>query len=260
MRAFIIFLALLLSGCTTYQVSTTGHDPIYAVNVPSNINIDTLNYRQFQWKLRTDFQFRFDFARYAMNQPYSWYMSNFNFNRWRPYNSFDIYFNSTQYWTNWAFNYPFHSNPYGWDNWNRPYSWGYSYSNWYNGPWSNQGYNAIWNRSRGNNVVYHTSRRSSNNVISKNIENNRVVTNSKPRINVEETRLEQIVTNIRKRIKTPTVRNIDNKIIPIINNNNNNSNPRVYVRPNNNNTIRINTRVVTNRPIRNTTIKNKKNN
>ena len=256
----LLLLFLLLTGCASFQVSTLNHDPIYSID-GSDVEVKVIdNEFQLDRLLRKDFQFRWNFAQYAMNQPYGWYMSNYSFNRWRPYNTFDIYWNSTQYWTDWAFNYSFQSSSYGWNNWNRPFNWGYSYSNWYNGPWHNQGYNAVWNRSRGNNVVYHTSRRSSNNVISKNIENNRVVTNSKPRINVEETRLEQIVTNIRKRIKTPTVRNIDNKIIPIINNNNNNSNPRVYVRPNNNNTIRINTRVVTNRPIRNTTIKNKKNN
>tara|TARA_R100000544_G_scaffold29863_1_gene16173 strand:+ start:169 stop:936 length:768 start_codon:yes stop_codon:yes gene_type:complete len=252
MRAFIIFLALLLSGCTTYQVSTTGHDPIYAVNVPSNINIDTLNYRQFQWKLRTDFQFRFDFARYAMNQPYSWYMSNFNFNRWRPYNSFDIYFNSTQYWTNWAFNYPFHSNPYGWDNWNRPYSWGYSYSNWYNGPWSNQGYNAIWNRSGS--VSYINGRRglttTSNRMPIKDkialgkISQSRLVTNKPVIVN-------KSVVNINKPIviwKQP-IKNDATQIMPI--------KPRTnYIRPsyntpirNNsvNNTVKINRNGTTNR-------------
>ena len=153
----ILGLCLLLSSCSTYRLSTLNHDPVYGpvvtLEVPSDVKIDTLNYRQFRWKLRTDFQFRYDFATYAMNQPYSWYMSNYRYSHWRPYNSFDVYWNRHNFWYDWAFSYPYNSwgsfyswnRPWGYYSWNRPYD---PWNNWYQGPWNNSGYNVIWNSSR----------------------------------------------------------------------------------------------------------------
>ena len=76
-----ILLGLLLTSCGVgFQYTALNHaghiDGIYSSNdivleVPSNIQIDTLNEFQLRRKLRTDFQFRYDFAQYAMNQPYS---------------------------------------------------------------------------------------------------------------------------------------------------------------------------------------------
>ena len=74
-------------------------------------------------------------------------------------------------WNDWVWGYPFFQshmwspfrydrwgyNYYGWNN----YGWN-GYNNWHNGPWHNSGYNAVWNRSRENNVAYHTGRRGSN--------------------------------------------------------------------------------------------------
>ena len=87
-----ILLGLLLTSCGVgFQYTALNHaghiDGIYSSNdivleVPSNIQIDTLNEFQLRRKLRTDFQFRYDFAQYAMNQPYSWYFQNSRFNRY----------------------------------------------------------------------------------------------------------------------------------------------------------------------------------
>ena len=247
-KLIILLLGLLLTGCSaTYQLSTLNHDPIYdtVLEVPADVQIDTLSVSQLRWKLRTDFQFRWDFAQYAMDQPYGWYMSNYSFNRWRPYNTFDVYWNSTQYWTDWAFNYPFHSNYYSW---NRPYwgwnnSWWNGYNNWYNGPFHNPGYNVAWNSSRNNNnVAYINGRRGSNNIVSKtnsNIENRIVRNYNKPRINVSQNNIDEIVTNLRDKINNKPIRVYNNPNNVIINNNNN-SKPRVYVRPNNSNPVNSN--------------------
>jgi hypothetical protein len=252
---FLILLSITLSGCASFNLSTLNHDPIYdtVLVVSSDTQVDTLNEFQFRNKLRTDFNFRYDFAQYALSQPRSFDWNNRilgnRYNVYNPYYGFGYsnYWNRDQMWNDWVWGYPFFQShnmwsAWGYDRWGfnnygyNNYGWN-GYNNWYNGPWHNQGYNAIWNRSREN-VSYNVGRRGSNNVISRNIQNNKVITNSKPRINIEETNLEQIVTNIRKRINKPNLNNINT--VPIRNNYNK---PRVNVKPNinniNNNSVRI---------------------
>ena len=178
-------LLLLLCSCGV-QLKTGYVDPIYnnccdkdiILEVPDTVEIDTLSFSQLKWKLRTDFNFRWNFAQYAMNQPYSWYWNNPRLDGiWRPYNRFDVYFHSNWFWNNWAWNYPY--NYYGWNNWYYPYHGSYS---WYR-PWHYQSYNVIWNASRrGNNVAYITGPRSSIN-IENTINNNRRVRTYPNRVN-----------------------------------------------------------------------------
>ena len=40
----------------------------YVIPIAGDTKIDTLSFSQFRWKLRTDFNFRWDYAQYAMNQ------------------------------------------------------------------------------------------------------------------------------------------------------------------------------------------------
>lgn len=248
MKKIIVLLGLLLlTGCSaTYQLSTLNHDPIYdtVLEVPADVKIDTLSYRQLRWKLRTDFQFRYDFATYAMNQPYSWYMSNYRYSYWRPYNSFDVYWNRHSFWNDWAFSYPYN---YGWNNWNRPYwgwnnSWWNGYNSWYNGPFHNPGYNIAWNSSRNNNVAYINGRRGSNNI------QNRVITNTtnRTRINVKEEKIDLLANKIRKRVNNNNIRVYNNPNNPNLNNN---SKPRVYVRPNNNSNNNSSPRIYNRPPV-----------
>ena len=175
-------MALILSGCSSYQLALLNNDdPMYPVEyvipIAEDTKIDTLSYSQLRWKLRTDFNFRWDYAQFAMNQPYNWY-SSFSYNVWRPFNSFDVYFNRYDFWYDWAFNYPYYWGYSSWHNpwrhhWYRPYNWGYS---WYSGPWHNQGYNIIWNSSRENsNIAYISGRRGSRNF---NIGNNSNIENT----------------------------------------------------------------------------------
>ena len=186
---YILWVLLLTSCGTTYHLSTLNYDPIYGPD-GTEIKVDTIDSEwDLQRKLRTDFNFRWDFATYASNQPYSWYFSNRMFHRYsfyNPYSRFDMYMNSHNFWFDWAFNYPFNNfgynwrDPYGinnyysrWNSWgmygygwnNYGYGYGYGYNNWYNGPWNNNGYNAVWNSSRENTMIsYNRGRRGSNNV------------------------------------------------------------------------------------------------
>ena len=71
---------LILIGCSTFKLSTHNYDPIYG---PSGNEIEVgIIETQFQLnrKLRNDVQFRYDFAQYAMDQPYSWYFQHRTFN------------------------------------------------------------------------------------------------------------------------------------------------------------------------------------
>ena len=227
----VIALCLLLSACSTYRLAVPVDkcceaDAVY-LEVPSDVKIDTLSFSQLRWKLRTDNTFRWNYAQYAMNQPYNWY-SSFSYNVWRPFNSFDVYFNRYDFWYDWAFNYPYYWGYSSWHNpwrhhWYRPYNWGYS---WYNGPWHNPGYNIIWNSSRenNNNIAYISGRRGSRNVdigTNSNIQNTISRRYNNPRNNVDNNNLNNIVDELRE---------------------NYNVKPRVYNNPNNvpNNNVRIN--------------------
>jgi hypothetical protein len=247
----VIALCLLLSSCSTYRLSTLNYDPVYGpeevvLTVPSDVKIDTINsYFQLRNKLRKDFNFRWDFAQYAMNQPYNWYWSNPRLESlWRPYNRFDVYFYSNWFWSDWAFGYPYHSyyswnnwyRPWGWNSWNRPYN---PWNNWYQGPWHNPGYNVVWNSSRRGerNIAYINGPRGSrgNSIIQRdnnNIENRIIVNRNKPRNNVND--IDLIVNNLREKINKP-IRVYNNPNNVINNNNNNNNNNIIRVKPNNNN-------------------------
>jgi hypothetical protein len=235
----VIALCLLLSSCSTYRLSTLNHDPLYGsevvyLEVPEGTKIDTINsFSKLRYKLRTDFSFRWDFAQYAMNQPYSFYWSNPMLEGiWRPYNRFDVYFHSYHFWTDWAFGYPYNNwnsfyswnRPWGHYGWNRPYN---PWNNWYNGPWHNPGYNVVWNSSRRNNIAYINGPRGSrNNIIANNnnIENTIVRRYNKPRNNVNV--IDNVVNELRENF---------NKPIRVYNNPNNVSNNNIIVKPNNNN-------------------------
>ena len=94
-RLIAILSLFLLTSCGIHwQVSTlnhVAHDPLYGELVEQYPEkIDTLSVREFKWKLRTDFNFRWDYANYMMNQPLSFYYRNWS--PWRnPYNACLLY-------------------------------------------------------------------------------------------------------------------------------------------------------------------------
>jgi len=271
-----LFIALailsfwLFTSCgVNWHISTTNYDPIYGDEnyITSNdLKVDTLNYTQFKRKLRTDFSFRWDYANYMMNQPLSFYYRNYP-----GYlgNAHHFWWNSHQYWTDWAFNYPFTSfNSWYWDRWD-PWPrwrwnrwWGYSggwYANTWNNHWYQYGYSGwyghnslMWgNVWRNDNTYVHVNgRRGSrlfdgNSNIENNINNRRNDNNSNSRVrryfNPDQNGV--IIRNGNDvRVIKPRVydnpNNVPNNVIRPRNNNNNNI--RVNPPVNNNNSRGIN--------------------
>ena len=234
-----LLIYLTVTGCSSYRLATISDDmyPVdFTIPVSNETKIDTINSLfDLKYKLRTDFSFRWDFAQYAMNQPYSWYWNNPRLDGiWRPYNRFDVYFHSHWFWTDWAWNYPFNYHSWGWYNWNRPYyyfGWNRPYR-----PWNN----INWNNNYNTNIVYVSGRRGSRNIISdnnSNIENNIVRRYNNPRKNVDNNNLNNIVNalrdnyNVKPRVynnpnNIPNNNNIirNNNVRPVVPNYNNNFN------------------------------------
>jgi hypothetical protein len=77
------------------------------LDVPSTVKIDTLSYTRLNWKMRNSFTFRWNYAKFASNQPFSFYSSASFARFWNPFNSFDMYWNRHSFWYDWAFNYPY---------------------------------------------------------------------------------------------------------------------------------------------------------
>lgn len=235
-------IVLLLSSCAglQFKYATLNHagyvDGIYNSN--QSVKIDTLSYSQFKWKIQNNFQFRYDYAQYALSQPLSFDWNNrllgfrYNrFNRWGSYYGYNYYWNRTQMWNDWAWNYNWHYN-WGWNDpfWNRPWRNGYHmYGNYWNPYNPYLGYNSHFYpnynyRQRSNrNVAYINGRRGSSNVI-ENRTNIRVRT---PRSATSGNTLsvDEIADDIRVRVNKRRIinNNGDDKTIR--------SNPRIYLRP-----------------------------
>jgi len=68
-KSLFLVLVTLLTGCASFQVSTLNHDPIYVIE-GSDAEITVIdNEFELQRLLRTDFNFRYDFAQYALRHP-----------------------------------------------------------------------------------------------------------------------------------------------------------------------------------------------
>ncbi len=164
----ILSLFLLISCGVNWHVSTLNYDPIYDdenyIVVSDDVKIDTLNEFQFRNKLRTDFNFRLDFAQYALSQPRSFDWNNRLLGRMynSRYNSY--YWNRDQMWNDWAWGYT------GWNSWGSPHRWSpFGYDRWGYGVyygWNNHGwgYNSWmgnvhygWNNYYGWNGYYNNN-------------------------------------------------------------------------------------------------------
>ena len=191
-KSLFLLLVLLLTGCATFQVSTLNHDPIYAIE-GSDVEINVINNEfELQRLLRTDFNFRFDFAQYAISQPRSFDWNNRVLgNRYSFYNP---YYSRTQMWNDWVWGYNWHSphrwSPFGYDrwgyNWYSPHQWSPFGNNWgsyqYYG-WNNYGWNnGFYNRYRGTNTAYHTGRRGSTMSTQDRVGNAAMIESSKRRV------------------------------------------------------------------------------
>ena len=170
-KLLIVLLSTVLTGCASFQFSTINHKPEYVLE-GSDVNINVIkNELQLRNLLRTDFNFRYDYAQYAISQPISFDWNN-RLLGYR-YNYYNPYYSRSQMWTDWVWGYTWNSphrwSPFGYDRWgynNYGYGIGWSYS-WNNRRWSsnqwgnNYGWNnGFYNRYRGTNVAYHSGRRS----------------------------------------------------------------------------------------------------
>ena len=236
-----LFLLLILTftscgvGLQYSTLNTAGHiDGIYSSNNPK-INIIN-SFSEFQWKLRTDFNFRYDFAQYALTQPRSFDWNNRilgnRYNWFHPYLGYNYYWNRDQMWNDWVWGYPFN------------YGIGYTYS-WRNRRWSSNQWgwnnyygwnNGFYNRYRDINVAYHIGRRGNTRTINRRtVNNNRVVTTprtrtiikNKPRVIKNKPR----VNPPRPRFNTPPRQPLTIK-----------TTPRTSTRSNNTRTVRSNSR------------------
>ena len=105
MKKLIFILALIVS-CGVHKNPPPPSSGVW-LDVPPSIKIDTLSYTRLNWKLRTDFTFRWNYAQFAMNQPFSFYSSASFARFWNPFNSFDMYWNRSRFWHDWVFSYPY---------------------------------------------------------------------------------------------------------------------------------------------------------
>ena len=234
-KSLFLLLVLLLTGCASFQVSTLNHDPIYAIE-GSDAEITVIdNEFELQLLLRTDFNFRYDFAQYAISQPRSFDWNNRVLgNRYSFYNP---YYSRSQMWNDWVWGYNWNSphrwSPFGYDRWgynNYGYGIGWSYS-WNNRRWSSNQWgnpygwnnyygwnNGFYNRYKGTNVAYHRGRRGNTRTINRRTVNNnrtvntvnppRKVITPKPRRAIKNNNTPTIRTKPVRRIRTviPSVR------------------------------------------------------
>ena len=256
-------IVLLLSSCAGLQfkyatLNHAGHvDGIY--NSTGNIKIDTLSYSQFKWKIQNNFQFRYDYAQYALSQPLSFDWNNrllgfrYNrFNRWGSYYGYNYYWNRTQMWNDWVWGYPYFSphrwSPFGYDRWGyNSYGWnnygwnswgwnGYQGNNW---GWRYQMNNYAWNNRYRRNTVYVNGHRTSNRTSTRTVVNN---TNRRTTPSVNTNNNNRTIRVNKPRINNPR---------PTINNN---SRPRINNTPRPTQTIRTTPRTST-RSTNNTTVR-----
>lgn len=271
-----LLFVLLLSSCgMTYQLSTLNYDPIYEdenyIVVGDGVKVDTLNEFQFRNKLRYDFNFRYDFAQYALSQPISFDWNNRLLGNRYSWNSpyYGYQWNRTQMWHDWVWGFtpnrwsPFGYDRWGYNNWMGNTHWGYGYgwnnyygwNGWYNNNWGwrQQMNSYAWQHRNRPNTVNVNGRRGSTSIrnrrshaamIESTKTNNttRTITNTKPRIYVRpENNNNNVIirnnnNNTRPNRVKPTVPFIrNNNTRPVINNNRTNTRSvRVSPPPTNN--------------------------
>jgi len=248
-KLFVLFVLGILTSCgSSYQLSTLNHSPEYI----DDVRVDVIdNEMELSRLLRTDDKFRWDFAQYAMNQDMRWqydfYWDNRMFRRSAFGSPFNFYWNSHQYWWNWASNSPFnmgfnHWDPFGFNNYgwgSRYYGYGYGWNNYYG--WNNWGYRQrmndyAWNNRNRTNTAYVVGRRSSNNVIVGNRTNtikDRVIINrNKPRVvNSKDVVIDREIIKLKRGNNNIRIYNNPNNVPNNIRNNNNSRPSRTYSPP-----------------------------
>ncbi len=105
-KIVLFVLAATVSSCGIQKTPPTPSSGVW-LDVPSTVKIDTLSYTRLNWKMRNSFTFRWNYAKFASNQPFSFYSSASFARFWNPFNSFEMYWNRHNFWYKWAFGYPY---------------------------------------------------------------------------------------------------------------------------------------------------------
>ena len=114
MKLWKIVLIVLAATVASCGIQRTPPPPLSGpwLDVPSTVKIDTLSYTRLNWKMRNSFTFRWNYAKFASNQPFSFYSSASFARFWNPFNSFEMYWNRHNFWYDWAFGYPYFNHFY----------------------------------------------------------------------------------------------------------------------------------------------------
>jgi hypothetical protein len=114
MKLWKIALIVLAATVASCGIQRTPPPPLSGpwLDVPSTVKIDTLSYTRLNWKMRKSFTFRWNYAKFASNQPFSFYSSASFARFWNPFNSFEMYWNRHNFWYDWAFGYPYFNHYY----------------------------------------------------------------------------------------------------------------------------------------------------
>ena len=114
MKLWKIVLIALAAAVVSCGIQKTPPPPLSGpwLDVPSTVKIDTLSYTRLNWKMRKSFTFRWNYAKFASNQPFSFYSSASFARFWNPFNSFEMYWNRHNFWYDWAFGYPYFNHYY----------------------------------------------------------------------------------------------------------------------------------------------------
>ena len=114
MKLWKIVLIVLTATVASCGIQKTPPPPLSGpwLDVPSTVKIDTLSYTRLNWKMRKSFTFRWNYAKFASNQPFSFYSSASFARFWNPFNSFEMYWNRHNFWYDWAFGYPYFNHYY----------------------------------------------------------------------------------------------------------------------------------------------------
>ena len=114
MKLWKIVLIVLAATVASCGIQRTPPPPLSGpwLDVPSTVKIDTLSYTRLNWKMRNSFTFRWNYAKFASSQPFSFYSSASFARFWNPFNSFEMYWNRHNFWYDWAFGYPYFNHYY----------------------------------------------------------------------------------------------------------------------------------------------------
>ena len=74
MKKLLLTLSFFIASCASLQISTLHYDPIYGPdNNEIKVDVLTTDWDVFR-KFEIDSDFRYDYAWFASNQSYSWYI------------------------------------------------------------------------------------------------------------------------------------------------------------------------------------------